>query len=686
MKKKLLMLLFTMIFTLSSLGTTFASSEQTQPLPTYVSSSILIDGKSIDTNNYLIYTGEQTTTLYPLRLIAENLGDKITWDSSKKCVVIICARGEISLIPNSKKVTINGINKNLSYSIENKDSRIYVPLEFITEILGVRAQLDSATKSLSLQKPTGNLETLDLSNSQQKIQDTLAAYLTSFELNRNFSGQILVEQGDTLLIDRSYGYSDYENQVKAFNSTTFSIGSVTKQFTAAAIAQLAEKNKLAFNDPVSKYLSDVPFGDKITIHQLLTHTSGLYEFTNLANPALLKLTELTYTNLIATIKDKPLNFEPGTSWSYCNTNYLVLGAIVEKISGKTLLNYFQENIFVPADMKNTNISFDLEKKLVVANGYSGYMDVIPDTLDSVLLNIAYGAGYLCSTAEDLYKWDQALQAGKIVSAESLTKLFGKHADTKVLGHYGYGWFITTDTFGEEITHGGNTIGFTSLNTLFTEKDAHIIILTNKGYFDLESIKDDIATILNGGNASLFDERVSYEIPSSELSKYTGSFKSGDVVATIANNSGQLMLTVQGITCHLSAESKEKLYSRDIEIDLKYTFNAKGEATGIVLQAFGSSSTYEKVEDKKYISLSEVQMQKYAGNYEIKDILKFVVSVKEGKLIFQGEGQPAFEVMPFSETEFESLLYGVKITFNSKDTPTGLILYQAGQQFSATKLK
>ncbi|PKM94194.1 MAG: hypothetical protein CVU84_12085 [Firmicutes bacterium HGW-Firmicutes-1] len=685
MKKRLLVLFITIAFTVSSIFTSFANSEQSKTISTDVISSILIDGKSIDTSNYTIDSNENTAAMYPLRLIAENLGAEVSWDNTRKCVVILYMNGEISLTPDTKIVTINGVDKKLSYNIDNKNSRIYVPTDFISQILGARVSLDSKTKTMSIQKPSASLETQVLSESEQKIQDNLATYLTSLELNRNFSGQILVETDGKIFIDRSYGYADYENHIKPFNTTTFAIGSVTKQFTAAAIAQLAEKGTLSYNDNVSKYLSNVPFGDKITIHQLLTHTSGLFNITNIAELYRIQPSEMTFDKLIPMIKDKPLDFEPGTKWSYSNTGYLVLGAIVEKISGKTLGNYMKENIFEPVGMKNTNISYDLDQKIVEAKGYTGYMDVVPESLDMILLNAAYGAGFLCSTAEDLYKWDLALQRGQVISKESLSKVFSKYSETKVIGHYGYGWSLTTGAYGEEISHGGNTFGFTSDNAMFPDKNAHIIILTNKGYANVVSIKENIIKILNGNIVTPLKERGSYAIPSLELTKYTGSFKAKDFEVNIVNNSGTLMLNLPGLTSKMVAESEGKLYSRDFDIELEYTINTKQEVTAIVLQVFGVRTICEKSADRTYIKLTDEQLKKFAGTYEIKNVFEFVVSVKDGKLTFQADGQPSFEVSPLSETEFESLLYGVKIKFDSKDTPKECIIYQAGQQLSAYKL-
>jgi len=595
MKKRLLLFALISLIIFSTV-TAYAVNTQSETISTYISPSVTVDGKPIDTADYDIYIGEDGIAMYPLRLIGESLGAEVAWDSSKNSAHLTIHNNDIWLNPATKIVTVNGVNKKLGSNVELRKSRIYISPEFISYILGVRFEIAEDTKAISLQNPVVSLENLELSASEQNIKNAIVSYLTSQELHRNFSGQILVAKDNKILIDRSYGYSDYENQIKALNSTSFAIGSVTKQFTAAAIIQLAEDNKLSYDDKVSKYYSEVPFGEQITIHQLLTHTSGLYNYTMLL-PELIStdVTELTFDKIMSLIQDKPQDFEPGKGWNYSNTGYLILGKIVEKISGETLENYLQENIFTPVGMENTGVAFKLDEKIVDANGYSGSMEVVLDTADRVLLNMSYGAGFLSSTAEDLYKWNTALHGGEIVSTESLERMFGKSPDMELLAPYAYALMFNKGEFGEEIFHGGNTIGFTSENAVFTDENAQIIILTNKGYADLTSIKYSIASMLKG-----------------------------NVVAPL--------------------------------------------------------------EEITYITVPEEQLNKYTGTYEIKDILVIDIFVENGKLMLQGQNQPAIELEPLSETKYESTAFGIAIEFDSKDTPNEFILYQAGQQLKAVKAK
>ena len=594
MKRRLLLLVVSISLILFSTFTTFAAS--TQSVDSYLTAAIAVDGEQIDAANYEIYIREDGRVMYPLRAISEGLGATVTWEQSKESALLTNYNGEIWINPNTKLVTVNGIEKKLNDNIELKKSRIYVDAQFISLILGARLEINQETKAISLHKPEANQESLELSTSEENIKNAIVKYLTSLELHRNFSGQILVAKDNKILLDRSYGYSDYENHIKTFNSTTFAIGSVTKQFTAAAIVQLAEDKKLSYDDKVSKYFSEVPFADQITIHQLLTHTSGLYNYTMML-PEFFNIDkeEWTFEKIISLIKDQPLDFEPGTGWNYSNTGYLILGEIVEKLSGQTLENYLQDNIFTPVGMKNTGVAYSPDEKIVEANGYTGNIEVILDPVDSVLLNVAYGAGYLHSTVQDLHKWNKALLAGEVVSTEGLERMLGKAPGMELLVPYGYGLMLGNGEYGAEIFHGGNTIGFTSENAIFATENAQIIILTNKGYADLTSIKYNIASMLKG-----------------------------NVVAP--------------------------------------------------------------VEELKYMTIAEEQLNKYTGTYEIKDMLVIDIFVEDGKLMLQGQGQIAIELAPLSETKYESLSFGIGIEFDSKDTPSEFMLYQAGMQFKAEKIK
>lgn len=690
MKRRLLSALLTMIFVLVTIFSSYGITAEAYMATSNNTLSIIIDGKTVNLSNYAIYTGIDGRLMYPLRLIAEELGAEVTWDSTTKRAGIISSGDEIWLTPTTGAVLKNGVSKQLKYNIEIKDSHTYVPVEFISEILGVRAIIDSNTKAINIQSPLNGLEAMSLSDSEKTTKDALNSYLTSLELNGDFSGQILISLEDKVLIDRSYGYSDIENKIRNLNTTTFAIGSVTKQFTAAAIVKLAEENKLSLQDKVSNYIDGLPFADEITIHQLLTHTSGLYNYTNNLMDFLgTKTWELSFEEIISVIDDKPLDFEPGSNWSYSNTGYLVLGEIVERLSGKSLIEYLEDNVFTVAAMTQSGIAFDATGKLVEANGYSGN---IPDDGDEILLNVAYGAGYLTSTVQDLYKWNSALLAGEIVSLEGVSKLFGKDPEMDLLVPYSYGWMMNNGKLGEEILHGGNTFGFTSLNTILTEKAGQIIILTNRGYVNLDALKGKILDILNGESVALIEEIEYIEVSEELLNKYEGNYEIKDLLKfKVSSKDGKLTLQGEGqMEFPLDAISETEFIAKDLAIAVK--FDSKENPTEFILYQSGQQFRAVRFEGEgnsealSYIDVSVEVLEKYAGAYEIKNILKIDIFVKNGRLFFQGENQPSIQLDAISETEFIVAAAGISIKFDSREAPTEFILYQAGFEFTAERIE
>ncbi len=187
---------------------------------------------------------------------------------------------------------------------------------------------------------------------------------------KEFNGTVLVMQKGKAIYKKAFGMADREWNVANTVNTKFRIGSVTKQFTAACILQLAEQGKLNTDDKLSKYIADYPKGDSITVHMLLNHTSGITNYTNLPEFWPKAILPLTTDSMIALFKNKPLDFSPGTKWNYSNSGYFLLGVIVEKASGKTFNNYLLENIIKKMGLKNTLMD-NLDSVLAFrAKGYS----------------------------------------------------------------------------------------------------------------------------------------------------------------------------------------------------------------------------------------------------------------------------------------------------------------------------
>ncbi|MNZ91582.1 putative penicillin-binding protein PbpX [compost metagenome] len=248
--------------------------------------------------------------------------------------------------------------------------------------------------------------------------------------------------------------------------TAFRIASVSKAFTSLAILQLQEKGKLQVQDPVSKYLPNVKFGDKFTIHQLMTHTSGLQR--DLPYRASRGPNEVLWEELESNIY---LLMEPGDTFSYTNVGYVILGQLIEKISGQTYEDYMQEHIFKPLGMNRTfSESYD---HISVEDQAEGY-----ESSDSPVSfeKLPPGQGGISSTVEDLYLWDQALYTNKLVSYDTLETIFTNYIRSGE--QYGYGWFIDNSLMGIYY-HDGLLPGFSSYLLRDTGKHHTVIILSNQ---------------------------------------------------------------------------------------------------------------------------------------------------------------------------------------------------------------
>jgi CubicO group peptidase (beta-lactamase class C family) len=307
-----------------------------------------------------------------------------------------------------------------------------------------------------------------------------------------FSGSILVAQNGQVILSKGYDFADREKKIPNTAQTKFRIASITKQFTAMAIMILQEQGKLNVQDKICAYLTDCPEAWKpITIHQLLTHTSGIPD-----TPSAFYSQEITSSlpleQSIADAKTKPLDFQPGEKFSYNNRGYVLLGKIIEAVSGQSYEAFLQKHIFEPLQMTSTG--FD-HVQVDLAVGYTNQSYVA----DQINMWVAFSAGALYSTVEDLYRWDQALYTDKLVPQQALDTMFTAHVlmpDSDGWG-YGYGWMIGPDNQRRIIAHPGGIQGFASIIKRYPDAKATIIVLANQENVPVDVIDESIAKKLFG---------------------------------------------------------------------------------------------------------------------------------------------------------------------------------------------
>jgi len=327
-----------------------------------------------------------------------------------------------------------------------------------------------------------------------KIDELVSKYTE----NGIFNGSVLVAENGSIIFEKGYGYADRDLKTANTPETKFRIASLTKQFTAMLIMQLVEQGKIKLDAKLSDYLTYYrkDLGDKITIHNLLTHTSGVPNYTN--NEFMDKHvgTAITPKDLILTYGSGELDFEPSTKYNYSNTAYVMLGAIIEEVTGKKYETVLQENILTPLQMTNSGYEHNEIKMTNQAIGYDNAPGgvVIAKFID---MSIPFSAGAMYSTVEDLYKWDRALYTDKLITAASKEKIF-----TPFLNNYGYGWNIihakVSETDEKIIhTHSGGINGF-STNIMRVESDnLVIVVLSNYANGQSTKVANDISKIMYG---------------------------------------------------------------------------------------------------------------------------------------------------------------------------------------------
>ncbi len=329
------------------------------------------------------------------------------------------------------------------------------------------------------------------SASDQTLQDIVDEYFNACVKIGKFSGIVLIAKDGEILVNRGYGLANREHDVPNTPQTKFRLGSMTKQFTAAAIMQLQEQGKLNVEDSIDKYIPDYPNGDRITLHHLLTHTSGIPNLTDFPEHRKTIMIPSPVEKTILRFKDKPLEFTPGEQFKYSNSGYLLLGYVIEKISGKTYEDYLEKNIFHPLNMENSGYD---HHSTILKNRATGYHLTKDGLINApyVAMSMPHAGGALYSTVEDLFLWDRALYTENILKKSSLENMF-----TPFKGNYGYGWRIDSIFGHKRIHHGGSILGFQTHIARYVGDNTLVVFLCNQRPINTKKISEDLAAIVFG---------------------------------------------------------------------------------------------------------------------------------------------------------------------------------------------
>ncbi len=422
-------------------------------------------------------------------------------------------------------------------------------------------------------------------------------YLNAANSVYKFNGSALVAQHGKIILEKGYGYKDADTKVLNDSNGIFQIGSITKQFTATVILKLQEEGKLSINDKLDKYFPQFIYGNDITIEHLLTHTSGIYNYTNDIdeNDSAIVSNPVSKYVVLDIIFNKPLDFPPGTQFRYSNSGYYLLGLIIEKVTGQPYETVVRKMIFDPLQMQHSGFDFihlTDSNKTVGYRALNANEHIVAQRWDST---VTYSAGAIYSTCSDLYKWANTIAKRQILSLTSWQQAFTPH-----LQHYGYGLFIDSSFGKQSIRHSGGLPGFVSYFTYYPSEDLTIILLNNKGYYGegLAGISTGLAAIMFHQPYQLLTAHKEVTISRSSLKKYTGVYafdRTHKAFVTLEDNRLQIAAPAGGLPkSPLYAESDTFFYLKIIDGIIEFVKDDNGNVTQLISHVNGKDEVCKKI--------------------------------------------------------------------------------------------
>ncbi len=561
-----------------------------------------------------------------------------------------------------------------------------------------------------------------MSMAQSKAKQ-IDALISKYVEYGKFNGSVLVSHKGKVIYKKGFGMANMEWDIPNKPNTKHRLGSITKQFTAMLILQLAADGQLDLQAPISTYLSDYPktSGDKITTHHLLAHTSGIPNYTSFPgffedesrNPS-------TPNDFIKKFADKDLDFEPGERFSYSNSGYFLLGVIIEKLSGKSYEEMLHDKIFTPLNMKDSGYDHHADILKNRATGYekNGNAHVNSRYLD---MSIPYAAGSLYSTVEDLYLWDQALYANQLLPKKYMEMYFKPYIPAFGNMHYAYGWSVGKMPIGQStdsiytIGHGGGINGFNTNISRAPSDKSLVVLLNNTGGAPLNPMTRAIRAIIYGKEYKLPGQSVATEVLAvindqgidAGIAHYNTikDSESYDLNENEMNGIGyQLMQDDQ-------VEAAAKVFELNVSAFPKSSnvYDSYGEALMNLGKKDLAIKNYKKSielnpnnmagiealkkmgadvsEYEKEVVVPDAVLESYVGQYQL--MPNFIISITktENQLIAQATGQPTFEIFPRSNHEFYLKAVNAQLVFNSDDSDKviSVTLFQNGQEITGKRI-
>lgn len=527
------------------------------------------------------------------------------------------------------------------------------------------------------------------STSAQSLEKQIDAIFTEAYPADAPGATVLITKDDKVIYRKAFGMANLELNVPMKPEHVLELASITKQFTGVAILMLMEQGKLSLQDPLSKYIADYPKGSEINIHHLLIHTSGIKSYTDVPEFMKLARTDMTPIEIIDNFKDLPMDFEPGERYAYNNSAYILLGYIIEQISGMSYEDFIQKNIFDKLGMKN---SYYGSRSRIIPNRASGYQPSNEgyQNAEYLSMTLPYAAGSLMSTVDDMLLWNKAIHHNTLISEQSKQLAFtnytlnnGKHIN------YGYGWGTNELAGVATIEHTGGIFGFTTSGIYIPEKNIYSIVLTNDNGKGPETFNLKATALVLG---KPLVEKPAVTLTDEQLQQWTGAYQFEDVVRFITYKDGALYSTREGgqpFKLIPLSENKFQFEGSFTTYDFSKN-NGKKEVlfADRINKSKGVETDKKPNPEKEAVSLPKEILANYEGTYELQPSFQIVVTTQDNRIFAQATGQPQFEIFAENENTFFLKVVDAKVTFNKNPDGTvkSLTLFQGGQAIEGKKIK
>lgn len=509
--------------------------------------------------------------------------------------------------------------------------------------------------------------TSSIVNAQSLVDQLDQIFESAYDPAKSGAAILITKEGKTIY-QNQIGMANVSYQIPISTKTKFHIGSITKQFTAAAILILEEEGKLSTADPISKYMPNISDDKKaVTIAQLLSHTSGIKDYPRI--PAIRKQirNNLSPAQIIALVDKEALQFKPSTEMSYSNSGYILLGLIIEQVTGQDYATFLDQRIFKKLEMHSTSVN---NYEAIVVNRAVGYSEDENDQLIHATFHTSpYASGAIISTGHDMSKWVTGLHEGKIINQKSLAKMFADNAllNGQTTG-LGFGWEINQLADQPCFEHSGFVPGYKANSLYLPSQQIYVIVLQNNEYGSPTPTMITAAALVSGKPYPTAAD--AKQLSSAAIEDITGIYElaNGEQRIIFKNETGLFIKSAGGQVSRLYAKDEHTVYYKEGYRQISFDTTNTGKIEGFVYRNRRLQSQATKIADdvpkeKKEVQLGVAILEKYVGSYQFEPF-KVAITLTDRTLFIQPEGSNKLPLIATSASTFLVEEIGAELSFQS----------------------